>query len=53
MNDSKKIIEKLISYGNSAEWAKTAVEKNIEYINRVYGKLSAKQAAEIIRTISN
>ena len=49
---AKKIIEKLIAWGNNAEWAKEAVDKNVMYVNRVYGKLSIKQAAEIIREIA-
>ncbi len=53
MNDNKKIIDKLIEYGNNAEWAKQAVAKHIMYLNRVYGKVSVKQAAVIIRTIAD
>ena len=52
MNDAKKIIEQLIAWGNNAEWAREATYKEIEYLNRVYGKLSVKEAARIIRTIA-
>ena len=47
-----KITEKLIACGNNPDWSKQAVENNLEYINKTYGKCTVREAAEIIRTIA-
>jgi hypothetical protein len=52
MNNGKKIVEKLISLGNNAEWAQRAVYDYLSYLNRVYGRITVNQAADIIRTIA-
>ncbi len=51
INSSEKITKALISGGFNAGKASELVKKNIEYLDRVYGKLSAKKAAEVLRSI--